>query len=161
VGAATDVGRVPTVTAARIGPIHHVAVVVRSIDESLPRYRVLFGLEPDAEPRVFTSQRVRLAFLSTGPAPAARIELVEPIDDESGVARYLASHGEGVHHVCFTTDDLPAALDALAAREAELIDREPRAGAHGTVAFVHPRTLNGVLWELLEGAPRGADVERA
>jgi methylmalonyl-CoA/ethylmalonyl-CoA epimerase len=100
----------------------------------------------------FEPQRVRLVFLPTGPEPAARLELVEPVDTESGVARYLAAHGEGVHHVCFATEDLPASLDALAAREAELIDREPRAGAHGTVAFVHPRTLNGVLWELLERA---------
>ena len=137
-------------TAARMGPIHHVAIVVRSIDEALPRYRSLFGLEPEAEPAVFTAQRVRLCFLPTGPDPAARLELVEPVDNESGVARYLDSHGEGVHHVCFLTDDLPATLEALAAEEAELIDREPRAGAHGTVAFVHPRTLNGVLWELLD-----------
>jgi methylmalonyl-CoA/ethylmalonyl-CoA epimerase len=127
-----------------------VAIVVRSIDESLPRYRSLFGLEPDHEPIVFASQRVRLCFLPTGPEPAARIELIEPIDDESGVARFLASRGEGVHHVCLVTDDLPASLEALAAAEAELIDREPRPGAHGSVAFVHPRTLNGVLWELLE-----------
>lgn len=134
----------------RIGPLHHVAIVVRSIDEALPRYRALFGLEPAADPAVFDSQRVRLCFLPTGPDPAARIELVEPIDDGSGVARFLAARGEGVHHVCFLTDDLPASLEALAAAEAELIDREPRAGAHGTVAFVHPRTLNGVLWELLE-----------
>jgi methylmalonyl-CoA epimerase len=132
------------------GPIHHVAIVVRSIDESLPRYRSLFSLEPDQEPMVFASQRVRLCFMPTGPEPAARIELIEPIDDESGVARYLASHGEGIHHVCLLTDDLPASLEALAAAEAELIDREPRPGAHGSVAFVHPRTLNGVLWELLE-----------
>jgi methylmalonyl-CoA/ethylmalonyl-CoA epimerase len=145
------------VTGSRIGPIHHVAVVVRSIDESLPRYRQLFGLEPDVEPRIFSSQRVRLVFLPTGRAPAARVELVEPMDDASGVARYLATHGEGVHHVCFLTDDLPATLDALAEREADLIDREPRPGAHGSVAFVHPRTLNGVLWELLEAAPRDAD----
>jgi len=133
-----------------VGPIHHVAIVVRSIDGSLPRYRSLFGLEPDQEPMVFASQRVRLCFLPTGPEPAARIELIEPIDDESGVARYLASHGEGIHHVCLLTDDLPTSLEALAAAEAELIDREPRPGAHGSVAFVHPRTLNGVLWELLE-----------
>lgn len=137
-------------TGARIGPIHHVAVVVRSIDEALPRYHALFGLEPESEPFVFVAQRVRLCFLPTGHEPAARLELVEPIDAESGVARFLGSRGEGVHHVCFTTDDLPAALDALALREAELIDREPRPGAHGKVAFVHPRTLNGVLWELLE-----------
>lgn len=138
-------------TGARgIGPLHHVAVVVRSIDEALPRYRSLFGLAPEAEPMLFASQRVRLCFLPTGPDPAARIELVEPIDDESGVARFLAVRGEGLHHVCFVTDDLPASLEALAAHEAELIDREPRPGAHGTVAFVHPRTLSGVLWELLQ-----------
>lgn len=149
-------------TGARIGPIHHVAVVVRSIEASLPRYRQLFGLEPDLEPRQFASQRVRLVFLPTGPEPAAaRIELVEPVDDTSGVARYLAAHGEGVHHVCFTTEDLPAALDALAEREAELIDREPRPGAHGTVAFVHPRTLNGVLWELLQAASADTHDEPA
>ena len=132
------------------GPIHHVAIVVRSIDEALPRYRELFGLEPEAPPMTFAPQRVRLCFLPTGPEPAARIELVEPIDGESGVARFLAERGEGLHHVCFTTDDLPSSLESLAASEAELIDREPRPGAHGTVAFVHPRTLNGVLWELLQ-----------
>ena len=133
-----------------IGPIHHVAIIVRSIEASLPRYRDLFGFEPEAPPMTFAPQGVRLCFLPTGPEPAARLELVEPVDDDSGVARFLAARGEGVHHVCFATDDLPASLEALAAAEAELIDREPRPGAHGTVAFVHPRTLDGVLWELLE-----------
>jgi len=140
--------------AQRIGPIHHVAIVVRSIDTALVRYRALFGLEPDTEPMIFASQRVRLCFLPTGDGPAARIELVEPIDEESGVARFLAARGEGVHHLCFTTDDLPRELEHLAAHEAELIDAEPRQGAHGSVAFVHPRTLNGVLWELLELSSR-------
>jgi len=133
-----------------IGPIHHVAIVVPSIDEALPRYRELFGLAPEAEPMVFAAQRVRLCFLPTGPEPAARIELVEPIDEGSGVARFLTARGEGLHHVCFLTDDLPGTLEQLAVREAELIDREPRPGAHGDVAFIHPRTLNGVLWELLQ-----------
>lgn len=133
-----------------IGPIHHVAIVVRSIDESLPRYRDLFDLEPERPPFVFTTQRVRLCFIPTGPGSSALIELVEPVDGDSGVARFLATRGEGLHHLCLLTDDLPVALEALAAREAELIDREPRPGAHGRVAFVHPRTLNGVLWELLE-----------
>ena len=131
------------------GVLHHVAIVVRSIDEALPRYRALFGLEPEGEPFEFPSQAVRLCFLPTGPDPAARIELIEPLG-ESGIARFLAERGEGLHHVCLTSDDLPATLERLAAQEAELIDREPRAGAHGTVAFVHPRTLSGVLWELLE-----------
>jgi methylmalonyl-CoA/ethylmalonyl-CoA epimerase len=133
-----------------IGSIHHVAIVVRSIDDSLPRYRALFGLEPEAVPLTFLSQGVKLCFLPTGPEPAARIELVEPMDADSGVGRFLDARGEGVHHVCFVTDDLPASLEVLALAEAELIDREPRPGAHGTVAFLHPRTLNGVLWELLE-----------
>ena len=137
-----------------VGPIHHVAIVVRSIEASLARYRLLFGLEPEAEPIVFAAQRVRLCFLPTGPEPAARLELVEPVDDDSGVARFLAARGEGVHHVCFVTDDLPRDLAHLAASEAELIDAHPRPGAHGTVAFVHPRTLNGVLWELLEPGGR-------
>jgi methylmalonyl-CoA/ethylmalonyl-CoA epimerase len=132
-----------------IGAIHHVAVVVRSIEAALPRYETLFGWRPEAAPFEFGSQRVRLCFLRTGPEPAARIELVEPTDEESGVARFLAARGEGIHHVCLLSDDLPADLSALAAAEAELIDREPRPGAHGEVAFVHPRTLNGVLWELL------------
>jgi methylmalonyl-CoA epimerase len=133
-----------------VGPIHHVAVVVRSIDDALPRYRRLFGLEAEREPFIFAAQRVRLCFLPTGPEPAARLELVEPTDGSSGVARFLAARGEGVHHICLLTKDLPTELERLVAHEAELIDREPRAGAHGTVAFMHPRTLNGVLWELLE-----------
>lgn len=133
-----------------VGAIHHVAIVVRSIAASLPRYRALFGLEPEVDPFVFETQRVRLCFLPTGPDPAARIELVEPVDEASGVARFLAARGEGVHHVCLLTDDLPRELERLAAAEAELIDRAPRPGAHGTVAFVHPRSLNGVLWELLQ-----------
>jgi methylmalonyl-CoA/ethylmalonyl-CoA epimerase len=136
-----------------IGPIDHVAVVVRSIDEALPRYRALFGWRPVDEPRVFASQHVRLCFLPTGPGADAKVELVEPTDEESGVARFLASRGEGLHHVCLRSDDLSGDLAALAAAEAELIDREPRPGAHGDVAFIHPRTLNGVLWELLGSLP--------
>jgi methylmalonyl-CoA/ethylmalonyl-CoA epimerase len=132
------------------GAIHHVAIVVRSIDEALPRYRALFGWEPIDEPRVFASQHVRLCFLAPGTGQGAKVELVEPTDDESGVARFLATRGEGLHHVCLISDDLAGDLDALAAAEAELIDREPRPGAHGEVAFVHPRSLNGVLWELLQ-----------
>ncbi|MGZ6255563.1 MAG: VOC family protein [Candidatus Limnocylindria bacterium] len=134
-----------------IGPIDHIAIVVRSIDEALPRYRALFGWEPIDEPRVFASQHVRLCFLAPG-GQGTKVELVEPTDDESGVARFLAMRGEGLHHVCLTSDDLRSDLDALAAAEAELIDREPRPGAHGEVAFIHPRALNGVLWELLSTA---------
>jgi methylmalonyl-CoA epimerase len=142
-----------------IGPIHHVAVVVRSIERALPRYQRLFGWRPEREPFDFPTQGVRLCFLPTGRGAEARIELVEPVDADSGVARFLAARGEGVHHVCLVSDDLPADLEALASAEAELIDREPRAGVDGRVAFIHPRTLNGVLWELIEHVQQDREAE--
>jgi methylmalonyl-CoA/ethylmalonyl-CoA epimerase len=137
-------------TAAGLGPIDHVAVVVRDIDDALPRYRALFGLAATDGVKTIAAQAVRLCFLPTGPWPAARIELIQPIDSESGVARFLEARGEGLHHVCFGTTGLAAELARLDQAGAELIDHAPRAGAEGVVAFVHPRTLNGVLWELLE-----------
>jgi methylmalonyl-CoA/ethylmalonyl-CoA epimerase len=137
------------------GPIDHVAVVVRDIDEALPRYADLFGLDAPDGVQAVEAQGVRLCFLPSGPPPAARIELIQPTDAESGVARFLEARGEGLHHVCFGTTDLTAELVRLESAGAELIDRVPRPGAEGSVAFVHPRTLNGVLWELLEtsGSP--------
>jgi methylmalonyl-CoA/ethylmalonyl-CoA epimerase len=138
-----------------IGPIDHVGIVVRSIDEALPRYRALFGLLPSKPVITVAGQGVRLCFLPSGPAPAARLELVEPIDPASGIARFLAQRGEGVHHVCFGSGDLAADLAELEAHGAELIDRDPRPGADGMVAFIHPHTLNGVLWELLQGEGDG------
>ena len=135
-----------------IGAIDHVAIVVRSIDEALPRYLDLFGWEPIDEPRVFASQHVRLCFLAPGDGRGTKVELVEPTDEGSGVARFLEMRGEGLHHLCLASDDLAGDLQALADGEAELIDRQPRPGAHGDVAFIHPRTLNGVLWELLSTA---------
>jgi methylmalonyl-CoA/ethylmalonyl-CoA epimerase len=135
--------------------IDHVAVVVRSIDEALPRYRELFGLESPDGVQPVAAQGVRICFLPTGPAPAARLELIEPTDSDSGVARFLDSRGEGLHHVCFETTSLAQELARLESAGAELIDHSPRPGAEGSVAFIHPRTLNGVLWELLErGTPK-------
>jgi len=137
--------------------IDHVAVVVRSIDEALPRYRELFGLESSDGVRPVAAQGVRICFLPTGPAPAARLELIEPTDPNGGVARFLGSRGEGLHHVCFGTTTLVQELARLESAGAELVDHVPRPGAEGSVAFIHPRTLNGVLWELLE---RGTAEDR-
>jgi methylmalonyl-CoA epimerase len=131
-----------------IGPIDHVAVVVRSIADSVPRYRQLFALESGATISL-PAQRVNICFL-VPQGGGTRIELVQPLDGESGVGRFLAARGEGLHHVCFRSEDLRGDLDRLIAAEAHLIDREPRTGAEGRVAFVHPTTLNGVLWELLD-----------
>jgi methylmalonyl-CoA epimerase len=136
-----------------IGPIDHVAVVVRSIDDSLPTYERLFGYVVSGPLIELPAQGARVCFLATGPFPAARLELVEPVEAGTGLARFLASRGEGLHHVCLRTTDLVDDLDRLAAEDVELINRQPRPGAGGQVAFIHPHALNGVLWELSEETP--------
>jgi methylmalonyl-CoA/ethylmalonyl-CoA epimerase len=134
----------------RVGRIHHVAVVVRSIDDALRLYRDLLGLELETVMDI-PSDRVRIAFLRVG---ESRVELVEPTDDTTGVARFLASKGEGFHHVCLEVADLAEELTRLAIDGLELIDTAPRRGAEGPVAFLHPRSCHGVLVELIE-APGG------
>jgi methylmalonyl-CoA/ethylmalonyl-CoA epimerase len=143
---------VPPVPAAirGLGKVHHVALIVASIDDALGFWRDLLGLELETVMDI-AQDRVRIAFLGVG---ESKIELVEPTDDTTGVARFLASKGEGFHHVCFEVRDLAAALDGLAAAGLELIDPAPRRGAEGPVAFIHPRSCHGVLVELIE-APGG------
>jgi methylmalonyl-CoA/ethylmalonyl-CoA epimerase len=133
-----------------LGRVHHVAVVVRSIDESLGFYRSMLGLELENVMDV-PADRVRIAFLAVG---ESKVELVEPTDESTGVARFLASKGEGFHHVCFEVDNLAETLLRLEIEGIELIDTAPRRGAEGPVAFIHPRSGHGVLVELIE-APGG------
>ena len=129
--------------------LHHVSVVVGSIAESLPFYRDTLKLAPGPV-RVLADQQVRAVFLE---APHTRIELIEPTDAGSGVARFLAERGRpSLHHLCFVVDDLRSTLGVLAERGVELIDREPRPGAEGDVAFLHPRASGGVLVELIDRA---------
>jgi methylmalonyl-CoA epimerase len=134
----------------RLGKIHHVAIVVRSIDASLALWHDLLGLELE-EVMDIPSDRVRIAFLAVG---ESKVELVQPTDDTTGVARFLESKGEGFHHVCFEVDNLAEALIRLELDGLELIDTAPRRGAEGPVAFIHPRSCQGVLVELIE-APGG------
>lgn len=137
-------------TVRDLGRIHHVAVVVRDLNAALGFYRDTLGLPVELVLPI-EHDRVTIAFLAVG---ESRIELVEPTDDTTGVARYLASRGEGFHHVCLEVPDLALALTDLAAQGVELIDPAPRRGAEGPVAFIHPRSACGVLVELIE-APGG------
>ena len=132
------------------GRIHHVAVIVRSIDESVPLYRDLLGLPLETVMDI-PGDRVRIAFLGVG---ESKVELVEPTDDTTGVARFLANKGEGFHHVCYEVANLAEELTRLGIEGVELIDTAPRRGAEGPVAFLHPRAGHGVLIELIE-APGG------
>ena len=132
------------------GRIHHVAIVVKSIEAALPLYRDLLGLPLETIMDI-ESDHVRIAFLGVG---ESKVELVEPTDDTTGVARFLANKGEGFHHVCFEVANLTEELTRLGIDGVELIDSSPRRGAEGPVAFLHPRSCNGVLVELIE-APGG------
>ena len=127
--------------------LHHVGIVVPSIDAALSFYRETLGLEAGPVHEL-ADQAVRVCFLSGN---GARIELLEPTDRASGVARFLAERGRStLHHVCFAVDDLAGVLRDLEARGVELIDRVPRRGVEGDVAFLHPRAADGVLIELID-----------
>ena len=132
------------------GRIHHIAVIVPSIEDSLGLYRDRLGMPLETILDIPTD-RVRIAFLGVG---ESKVELVEPTDDSTGVARFLASKGPGFHHVCYEVADLTEELTRLAIDGVELIDSAPRRGAEGPVAFLHPRSCGGVLVELIE-APGG------
>ena len=142
--------RSPTGQVRKLGRIHHVAVVVRSVEESLVFYRDALGLQLERIADV-PDDRVRIAFLGVG---ESKVELVQPSDDTTGVARFLESKGEGLHHVCFEVDNLAESLLRLEIDGLELIDTAPRRGVEGPVAFIHPRSGHGVLVELIE-APGG------
>jgi methylmalonyl-CoA/ethylmalonyl-CoA epimerase len=134
----------------RLGRIHHVAVIVAQLDPALAFWRDTLGLELEVVEEM-AHDRVRIAFLPVG---ESKIELVEPTDDTTGVARFLAGKGEGFHHVCFEVENLAETLLRLEIDGIELIDTSPRKGAEGPVAFLHPRSCHGILVELIE-APGG------
>ena len=146
---AAPVDRVPA-SLRTLGKVHHVALIVRSIDDSLGLWRDTLGLALETVMDI-AHDRVRIAFLAVG---ESKVELVEPTDDTTGVARFLASKGEGFHHVCFEVPNLAETLLRLEIDGLELIDTAPRRGAEGPVAFIHPRSCHGVLVELIE-APGG------
>ena len=134
----------------KLGKVHHVALIVASIDDALGFWRETLGLELETVMDI-GEDRVRIAFLGVG---ESKVELVQPTDETTGVARFLASKGEGFHHVCFEVPNLAETLLRLEIDGLELIDSAPRRGAEGPVAFIHPRSCHGVLVELIE-APGG------
>jgi methylmalonyl-CoA epimerase len=129
--------------------IDHVAIVVRSLDAALAFYRDLLGLTPS---RVsdFPSEGIKLAFLPMGGPGGSEIELIEPIDPTSGVARFLEKRGEGLHHICLEVPDVDRVLAELKAAGAAVLDATPRRTAEGRGIFVHPKGTSGVLLELVQ-----------
>jgi len=132
-----------------IGPAHHIGVAVRRLDEALADYGKL-GFEAGPIEDVPT-QGVRVAFLRAGPV---RIELLESLSPEGVIARFIERRGEGLHHLAFSVPDIREEMRRLRGQGLELIDAEPRPGAHGRlVAFLHPRSARGVLLELVQESP--------
>ena len=132
---------------SRVLGLAHVGIAVRSLEAAVPIWVKALGLI-HTDTVEFQSMQLRIAYLSSG---SSELELLEPLASDSPVGRFLAKRGEGIHHLSFDVPDLEAALTDAAAAGLELIDRTPREGSHDTrIAFLSPRTLNGVLVELCE-----------
>ncbi len=130
--------------------IDHIAIVVPDIEQAQVFYRDVLGLEMTHVEQL-DDQGVIVAFFPTG---ESEIELVEPITADSGVARYLAKHGPGIHHICLEVDDIEATLASLKASGVQLINEQPIIGSGGKkVAFIHPHSTFGVLIEFYEATP--------
>ena len=124
-------------------PVDHVAIAVHDLAVAVPMYERLTGAS-GSTPELVSSQHVRVAFVGI-------VELLEPTNDESAVARFLARRGPGLHHIAYRVEDCGAALARLVAEGFEPIDPRPRIGAGGhRVAFLHPRSTGGALIELVE-----------
>jgi len=132
---------------AKIKRVNHVAIAVKDIDAALVFWRQKLGLELDHIEEI-ALEGVKIAFLPVG---ESAIELIEPLGDDSAVARYLEKRGAGIHHLCFEVDDIENALADLKAKGVQLINQQPRRGKDGRLyAFIHPKSASGVLVELYQ-----------
>jgi methylmalonyl-CoA/ethylmalonyl-CoA epimerase len=136
-----------------ITKIDHIAVVVPNLEEGAKFYKEFLGLNL-ADVEEIEGMDTKVGFFAIG---ETKIELVQPTKEETGLARFLASRGPGIHHICLEVDDIEAELMAYKEKGALLIDETPRKGAHGMkVGFIHPKTAGGVLIELCEPShPKG------
>lgn len=127
--------------------IHHIAVVVDDMEKSLAFWRDALGIPLDHIQDI-PEQKSQVAFLPTG---ESEIELVKPTTDDSGVARYLAKRGSGMHHLCVEVDDIEGMLSHLREKSVRLINETPMTTSDGKkYAFIHPESTSGVLVELYE-----------
>ena len=129
--------------------IDHVGVAVKDIEAVLAFFNKVFDV-PDAEIVLMEDQGVRATLIEVG---QTRLELLEPTGPESGVGRFIERRGEGLHHLAFNVTDISGKLQTLQTLGVDLIDQTPREGLSGTIAFVHPRSVFGILTELVESNP--------
>ncbi|MEM6553095.1 MAG: methylmalonyl-CoA epimerase [Planctomycetota bacterium] len=131
--------------------VNHLGIAVRSIDDHRSYYEDTLGATFESIEEV-PEQKVKVGFFVLGtPGHEVRLELLEPLSEDSPISGFLEKRGEGLHHIAYTVDGLQGRLDALKAGGVRLIDETPRDGAHHTkIAFLHPKASGGVLTELCE-----------
>ena len=127
--------------------LNHVAIAVNNLDEALEVFERQLGLKLE-KTRVVEQQKIKAALLRIG---ETKIELLEPTDTESTVAKFLEKRGEGIHHIALTVSDIEGHLEELNEKGIALIDDKPRVGMEGgKIAFIHPKSTRNVLIELVE-----------
>jgi methylmalonyl-CoA/ethylmalonyl-CoA epimerase len=131
----------------KVKQVNHVAVVVDDMEKALSFWRDALGMELH-ELRDVPAEKSQVAFL---PLPGSEVELVMPTTDDSGIAKYLAKRGAGMHHICLEVDDIEGMVAQLKSRGVRLINEEPRTASDGKkYAFIHPESTSGVLVELYQ-----------
>lgn len=131
----------------KVKQINHVAVLVQDMEKALSFWRDALGMELHGL-RDVPAEKSQVAFL---PLPGSEVELVRPTTDDSGIAKYLAKRGPGMHHLCLEVDDIEGMLSQLKSKGVHLINDEPRTAADGKrYAFIHPESTSGVLVELYQ-----------
>ena len=126
--------------------INHVCIAVENIESSMRFYRDVFGVQP-GEVVEIADQGVRAALLRVG---GSQLEFIQPTDPTGSVANFIRRRGEVVHHICFEVEDLLGTLRRLDERGIAVIDETPRDGLSGQIGFIHPKSTNGVLIELVD-----------
>ncbi len=127
--------------------IEHIGIAVKNLEESIKYYETVLGLKCYGIEEV-KDQRVRTAFFMVG---QTKIELLESTHPEGPIGKFIANKGEGIHHIALATKNLKNTLEEVSAKGIQLIDKQPRKGAEGlNIAFLHPKSTNGVLTELCE-----------
>jgi methylmalonyl-CoA epimerase len=124
----------------------HIAVLVKSLDEALRIYQDLLGAKP-GEIETVPEQGVKTVLVDVG--GATKLEFLEPLPG-SGMAKTLEKRGEGLHHISLEVDNINRELNSLVGKGVELIDKKARKGVEGMIAFIHPKSLKGVLIELCQ-----------
>jgi methylmalonyl-CoA epimerase len=140
--------------------IDHIAIVVQDLDAALKIYCDILGLSL-ARVEEVPAEGVKIAFLPL-PEGHSEIELVQPTTEDTGIARYLAKRGEGMHHICLEVDDIQSAMTEMAAGGLQILEEKPRLGNQGQkYVFIHPKTTHGVLIELYERPERSGSTDNA